>query len=261
MTFVEANGGRFRVQLDGAEDAPCLVLSNSLGATLDMWAPQVEAFAQSFRLLRYDTRGHGGSFVTKGPYDIELLARDVLGLLDALQIQTASFCGLSMGGATGLWLAAHASARFERFVICNTVPWLGPPPAMLERAAKVRKGGLEPLAEATLSRWFTPAFRQQDPQAVERVRAAFLATPVEGYAACCEALSGYDVRGELARIDRPLLVVAGRDDPAPRSAAVSEYAGTIAGAQFVELDAAHLSNLGAAHAFNETVLRFLTRAT
>lgn len=258
MTFVEANGGRFRVQVDGAEDAPCLVLSNSLGATLDMWAPQVEAFTQSYRLLRYDTRGHGGSFVTKGPYDMELLARDVLGLLDALQVQVASFCGLSMGGATGLWLAAHAPERFERFVVCNTVPSLGPSQAMLERAAKVREAGLEPLVEPTLERWFTPAFRRHDPQAVERVRAAFLATPVEGYAACCEALAGYDVRAELARIDRPLLVVAGRDDPAPPSTAVREYAGRIAGAQFVELDAAHLSNLGATQAFNETVLRFLT---
>lgn len=259
MTFVEANGGRFRVQVDGAEDAPCLVLSNSLGATLDMWAPQVEPFTRKFRLLRYDTRGHGGSFVTKGPYDIQLLARDVLGLLDALQIQAASFCGLSMGGATGLWLAAHAPERFERLVICNTVPWLGPPQALLERAAKVRETGLEPLVEATMERWFTPAFRQQDPRTVDRIRAAFLATPVEGYAACCEALAGHDVRAELARIERPLLVVGGRDDPAPRSASVREYADRIAGAQFVELDAAHLSNLEAAQTFNETVLRFLTR--
>jgi 3-oxoadipate enol-lactonase len=260
MTFVEANGGRFRIQLDGPEDAPCLVLSSSLGSTLDLWSPQVDAFAQDFRVLRYDTRGHGASFVTKGPYDIELLARDVLGLLDGLQVESARFCGLSMGGATGLWLAAHAAERFERFVICNTLPWLGPPQTMLERAARVREDGLDPLVDATMERWFTPQFRQDDPQAVERIRAAFLATPVEGYAACCEALAGHDERAGLSRIDRPMLVVAGRHDPAPQASAVREYAAKITGAQFVELEAAHLSNLGAAAEFNEATRAFLTAA-
>lgn len=257
MTLVEANGSRFRVQLDGPDDAPCLVLSHSLGASLEMWMPQVEAFAREFRVLRYDTRGHGGSSAPQGPYTIEQLGRDVLGLLDALAISTATFCGLSMGGATGLWLATHAAERFERFVICHTLPWLGPPQALLDRAAKVREAGLEPIVASVLERWFTAEFRQREPQVVDGIRAAFVATPAEGYAACCEALAGYDVRAQLTRIDRPMLVVAGRHDPSPPAAAVREYAERIAGAQFVELDAAHLSNLGDAQQFNAALRRFL----
>jgi 3-oxoadipate enol-lactonase len=257
MTTLEANGCRFNVRLDGADDAPCLVLSNSLGATLEMWTPQVATFARSFRVLRYDTRGHGGSSVTPGPYDIELLATDVLRLLDAARIPSAYFCGLSMGGATGLWLAAHAAERFERFVLCDTVPWLGPPQAMLDRAATVRREGIVTLVDATMERWFAPEFRRRDPQTVERIRTAFLATPVEGYAACCEALAGYDERASLSRIARPVLVVAGTHDPAPPIEAARDYAARIGGAKFVELPAAHLTNLGATEAFNVAVMEFL----
>jgi 3-oxoadipate enol-lactonase len=256
--LLEANGCAFNVALDGPVGAPCLVLSNSLGASLEMWEPQLDRFARTCRVLRYDTRGHGRSGVTPGPYSIELLAGDVLHLLDAAGIGRASFCGLSMGGATGLWLAAHAPERFDRFVLCNTVPWLGPPETMLARAASVRRVGLGDLVDATMERWFTPGFRRQAPGTVARIREAFLVTPVEGYAACCEALAGFDEREHLAAIDRPVLVVAGTHDPAPPLAAARDYAARIRGARFVELPAAHLSNVGAAEPFTVEVLRFLS---
>jgi 3-oxoadipate enol-lactonase len=254
---IDANGCRFNVALDGPADAPGLVLSNSLGASLDMWRAQVAAFARHFRVLRYDTRGHGRSGVTPGPYTIAQLAADVLHLVDEAGLGRASFCGLSMGGATGIWLAAHAAGRFERFVFCNTVPWLGPPETLQARAALVRRDGLGGLVDATLQRWFTAEFHERNPQAVADIRAAFLATPTEGYAACCEALAGFDERANLATIRSPVLVVAGTDDPAPPLAAARDYASRITGARFVELPAAHLSNLGAAERFNEEVLRFL----
>jgi 3-oxoadipate enol-lactonase len=255
---IDANGCSFNVVLDGPVDAPGLVLSNSLGASLEMWSPQVAQFARHHRVLRYDTRGHGRSGVTPGPYTIAQLATDVLQLVDATGLRRASFCGLSMGGATGLWLAAHAAERFERFVICNAVPWLGPPEALQARAAVVRREGLAGMVEATLERWFTLDFRRREPQAVQAIRAAFLATPTEGYAACCEALAGFDERASLSTIRSPVLVVAGTDDPAPPLAAVRDYAARISGAKLVELPAAHLTNLGAAERFNAELLAFLS---
>lgn len=254
---VDIDGCRFRVALDGPEHAPCVVLSHSLGARLEMWEPQMAALSARFRLLRYDTRGHGESGVTPGPYSISQLAGDVVRILDAVGIERAHFCGLSMGGATGIWLAAHAPDRFERFVFCNTVPWLGPPAAMLDRAALVRREGLEPLVDATMQRWFTAEFAARDPQAVGNIRHAFLATPREGYAACCEALASYDEREHFTRITRPVLVVAGTHDPSPPLGAAKDYASAIAGARFAELPAAHLSNLGAAEEFNRVVGEFL----
>jgi 3-oxoadipate enol-lactonase len=260
-TTMQVGDVRLRVRIDGQEHAPVLVLSNSLGSRLEMWMPQVAAFSVVFRVVCYDTRGHGKSSVPAGPYTIADLGTDVLRVLDALHVEHAAFCGLSMGGATGIWLAAHAADRFERFVFCNTAPWLGPPETMRTRAAAVRREGVAQLADATMERWFTPEFRARSPDVVERIRTDFLATPTEGYAACCEALAGYDERESLARITKPVLVVAGADDPAPPLAAARDYATRIAGARLVELPAAHLSNLGATERFNEAVAAFLGETT
>lgn len=254
---IEANGCRFNVEIDGPCGAPWLVLSNSLGSALGMWRRQVPAFRQHFRVLRYDTRGHGASSVTAGPYTIAQLGADVLGLLDALGIERAYFCGLSMGGATGLWLAKHAPDRFFRLVVCNTLPWLGPPDRLDARIEAVRRDGLGPLVDATMERWFTPEFRALDPQILRDIRAAFLATPIEGYVACCEALRDYDERGDLDRISRPILIVAGAQDTAPSLTAARAFAAQVRGAVAVELPSAHLSNLGAAEQFNAAVLQFL----
>lgn len=255
--WIDANGCRLHVEIDGPGDAPWLVLSHSLGATLDLWRPQVSALAQCFRVLRYDARGHGASSVPAGPYTIAQLGADVLGLLDALGVERACYCGLSMGGATGIWLAAHAPDRFSRMVFCNTLPWLGPPETMNSRIQAVLGKGLEPLADSTMERWFTAEFRARDPAAVQEIRSQLLATPVAGYVACCAALRDYDERASLAGITLPSLIVAGTHDPAPPLAAARGFAALLPGATLVELPAAHLTNLGAPEQFNAAILRFL----
>jgi len=153
--------GQFRVALDGAADAPVLVLSNSLGTILEMWAPQVDAFAQHHRVIRYDTRGHGGSLVTPGPYAVADLGQDVVAILDALEVSTAAFCGVSMGGHTGLWLGVHASQRLRSLVVCNSAARIGTVQAWQERAASVRAGtraAMQALADTAPGRWFSPDF-------------------------------------------------------------------------------------------------------
>jgi 3-oxoadipate enol-lactonase len=257
--MLRVNGTDLHVRIDGLEGAPWLVLSNSLGATLDMWDPQVVALSRDFRLLQYDTRGHGGSAVPPGPYTIEQLGTDVVGLLDLLGIERAHFCGLSMGGATGMWLGAHAPSRLDRLVLCNTTPWLGPPDVLDARIATVRREGMPALVDGILERWFTRDARLRNPAAVERIRRSLLETPVAGYVACCEALRDMDQRAELARITAPTLVIAGTFDPAPTPAAAREWAAMIPNTRCMELPAAHLSNVGAAAQFNEEVLAFLTR--
>ncbi|MDH4311212.1 MAG: 3-oxoadipate enol-lactonase [Gammaproteobacteria bacterium] len=258
--MLRVNGADLHVRTDGPDGTPWLVLSNSLGATLDMWEPQVAAFSRGYRVLRYDTRGHGRSSVPARPYTIDQLGLDVLGVLDASGVERAHFCGLSMGGATGMWLAVHAPQRIGRLVLCNTTPWLGPPATMDARIATMLRDGMPTMVEAILERWFTPEFRTSDPLAVDRVRQQLLATPVEGYVGCCEAIRDMDQRAALARIAAPTLVIAGTFDPAPTPAAARKWASAIPHARFVELPAAHLSNIGAAAAFSDAVLAFLSSA-
>ena len=257
MPLLESPGLQLHYQLDGPADGPCLVLSHSLGCTLEMWEPQVAAFSREYRVLRYDTRGHGRSGVPPRPYTLEQLGANVLGLLDALGIERAQYCGLSMGGATGMWLATHAPQHIERLVLCNTTPWLGPPAAMNARIETLLRDGMPTMVEAILERWFTAEFRTRGPLAVDRVRQMLLSTPVDGYVGCCEALRDMDQRAALAQIAAPTLVIAGTYDPAPTPEAARAWASTIPNARFLELPAAHLSNIGAAELFNEAVLAFL----
>ena len=249
-----------RYELTGPKDAPVVVLSHSLGCNLHMWDPQMTALERHCRVLRYDTRGHGRSSVPAAPYKIAELGEDVLRLLDALGIERAHFCGLSMGGTTGIWLGAHAPERIGRLVLCNTAAYFGAPEAMNARIDTVRRGGMAAVVDGVLERWFTQSFRANAPEVVEGIREQLLATPVEGYVGCCAALRDVDERGSLARVASPTLVVAGTYDPAPTPQAARELAGLIPGAQFIELPAAHLTNLGAAGQFNARVLDFL-RAT
>ena len=200
--------------LEGPEDAPVVVLANSLGTTLRVWDDQAPALQARFRLLRYDHRGHGGSPVPPGPYEIEDLGRDVLALLDRLDIERVSFCGLSIGGMVGMWLASEAPGRIERLVLCCTSALLGSPDMWSERAAKVRKNGLDAIAETVVERWFTPAFRESRPAALEWAGRMLLGIPAEGYAGCCEAIRDMDLRSRLGEIQAPTLVIAGADDPA-----------------------------------------------
>lgn len=254
---VRVSGSDLRVRIDGPDGAPWLVLSNSLGCTLEMWEPQVAAFSREFRLLRYDTRGHGGSGVPARPYSIAQLGTDVLGLLDALGVERARYCGLSMGGSTGMWLASNAPRRIERLVLCNTTPWLGPPATMNARIEVLLRDGMPALVNGILERWFTADFRAHEPGSVEHIRRMLLATPIEGYAGCCEALRDMDERASLPRIAAPTLVVAGTCDPAPTPEAARAWAATIRHARLLELPAAHLSNVQAAGLFTQHVLEFL----
>jgi 3-oxoadipate enol-lactonase len=257
MPLHESPGPRLHYRLEGAAGRPCLVLSNSLGCTLEMWDPQMSAFGREYRVLRYDTRGHGTSSVPARPYTLEQLGTDVLGLLDVLGIERAHYCGLSMGGSTGMWLAVNAPERIERLVLCSTTPWLGPPEPINARIATLLRDGMPALVDAILERWFTSEFRAPEPLAVDHIRRMLLAVPVDGYVGCCEALRDMDLRAELSHIAAPTLVIAGTHDPAPTPEAARAWAAMISGSRFEELPAAHLSNIGAAGQFTRQVLDFL----
>lgn len=255
--------GDFRVAVDGDIHAPALILSNSLGTTLEMWEPQVAELAKTHRLIRYDTRGHGGSPVTPGPYSFADLGQDVLAILDALDVQQAAFCGVSMGGHTGLWLGIHAGERLQALMVCNSAARIGTLNAWQERAAMVRAGGLasmRALADSAPSRWFTEAFIQEQPDVVQRVQDGLAQIDAEGYAACCEALSMSDLRDELGSITTPTLLVAGADDPVTTVADAQAMQASVAHAQLAVLPASHLSNLEAPQAFTQSVQSFLTRS-
>jgi 3-oxoadipate enol-lactonase len=231
-------------RLEGREDGPVLVLSNSLGTTSEMWDDQAAVLSQHCRLLRYDTRGHGASPVPPGPYAIGELGRDVIDLLNRLDIRRASFCGLSIGGMTGMWLGANAPERLDRLVLCCTAPELPPRQDWVERAALVREQGTGTVVDATLERWFTPAFAARDPERLERLRQTFLSIPAEGYAGCCEAISEVALSSDLGNVRAPTLVIAGADDPVGTPAIARDMAGAIPGARLeIVPDARHLANV------------------
>jgi 3-oxoadipate enol-lactonase len=244
--------------LDGPEDAHVVVLSNSLGTTNEMWEPQLPALSRSFRVLRYDRRGHGRSEVVPGPCTIADLGRDVLELLDALDLGRVSYCGLSIGGMDGMWLAANAPERIDRLCLCSTSANLGPPELWVERAATVRAGGTGAVADATMGRWFTPAFHEAQPEVVARFRDMVASTPAEGYASCCEAIRDWDFRDELGRISAHTLVLSAELDPSTPPEHGRLVADGIPGASFVVVpEAAHLVNVEHAVEFDEAILRHL----
>lgn len=250
---------RFNCRVDGQKDAPVLVLSNSLGTNLALWDAQMPELSGRFRVLRYDSRGHGASAVTPGPYTIAQLGRDVLVLMDRLKIPRAHFCGLSIGGMVGMWLAVHAPRRIDRLVLCNTSPRVGPAQLWNTRIENVRKGGIAAIADAVLERWFTAAFRERAPDTVATMRATLIATPVDGYIAACAAVRDIDQWQSIGAIKRPTLVIAGTHDAATPAADGRKMAQTIAQAQYAELDAAHISNVEAASTFTAAVTDFLAQ--
>ena len=261
MPFAEVNGARIHYRIDGPmggpEKAPVLVLCNSLGTDLTMWDPQVPAFARTLRVLRYDRRGHGASAVTPGPYTIEQLGRDALGLLDALGLDRVRYCGLSLGAMTGMWLGTHAGKRIEKLVLCNTAAQVGSPDPWNARIEAVRKGGMSAIESGVLARWFTPKFLERPTPMLGKMREVLLKLSPEGYVACCAAVRDMDQRESIARIAVPTMVIAGTHDAATPPAAGQFIAQQIPGARYVELDAAHISNVEAADRFTETVLGFV----
>lgn len=258
MPVVDVGTGSIAYRCDGPAGAPVLVLSNSLGTTLSMWEPQAAAFARRFRVVRYDSRGHGGSAVTPGPYTIEQLGRDVVGLLDRLEIKWARLCGLSMGGMVALWLVAHAPERIDRLALCNTAARIGPPDQWNARIAAVRRGGMAAVAATVVERWFTPAFVAREPTVADSARQHLLHTAPDGYCACCAAVRDADMRPLLSQVRAPTLVIAGTHDRVTPPADGRLLAAAIPDARYVELDAAHLSNIEAAAPFTDAVLHFLS---
>jgi 3-oxoadipate enol-lactonase len=200
--------------VDGPVDAPPLLLLNSLGSDLSMWEPQMPALSRRFRVIRCDTRGNGRSPVPPGDFDCEDLGRDALALLDRLGVRQAHVVGLSLGGMTAMWLAAHAPERVGRMVLCCTSAQLGPPEGWAERARLVRAGGLAAIADGLVGRWLTPGFAASHTALTAGLKDMILRTPAEGYASCCAVIAQLDLRPDLPRITAPTLVIAGRDDPA-----------------------------------------------
>lgn len=244
--------------VDGAADTPPLVLGASLGTDTTLWQPQVPELAGRFRIVRYDHRGHGRSPVPPGPYRIEELGADLLALLDRLGLARVHLGGLSLGGMVGMWLAAHAPDRVDRLVLLCTSARLGPPQTWAERAAAVRAGGMAAIADPALARWFPPGFAERQPSTVARWREVLLATPAEGYAACCEAIAAMDLRPVLPRIQAPTLVIAAREDPATPPEHAERIAAAIPGARLELLaDAAHLANLAQPERVTRLVGAFL----
>lgn len=232
--------------LDGPPDAPVLVLGNSLGTSRAVWDAQAAALGDQVRLLRFELPGHGGSPAPGGPYTIADLGAGVLRLLDAHGVEQAAYCGISLGGMIGMWLAAHASDRIAALGLVCTSAYLPPASGWHDRAARARSGGMASISDQVVSRWFTPAFTRSRPD----VRAAFAAelrrTDPVGYAGCCAAIAGMDLRADLAAITAPTLVIAGAEDPATPPSHGAQIAADIAGARLrVVRGASHLANVAA----------------
>ncbi|OJU83805.1 MAG: 3-oxoadipate enol-lactonase [Solirubrobacterales bacterium 70-9] len=244
-------------RVEGPAEAPVLVLLNSLGTDLRMWEPQAAALRDELRLVRLDTRGHGASPVPDAPWTLADLGGDVLALLDSLGIAKASFAGVSLGGSTAVWIAAHAPERVETAFACFTSAWFGPPDPWRERAAIVRAEGVEAVADAVLDRWFTD---RVDPGLRARMREMIVATPPQGYAAATEVVGDLDLRPELGRITAPTVVVAGAEDPACPPDVGRALAAGIPGGEFIEIEgAAHLGNLERPDAVTALLRTHLTK--
>ena len=257
---IKANGIRMNYELSGKKGAPVVVLSHSLSSNLLMWNPQMDALNPYFHILRYDTRGHGGTDAPSGSYTLELLAEDIIGLLDALGMDRVHFVGLSMGGMIGQCLGLNHPQRLKSLVLCDTAS-IVPTEAQAvwhERLDKVRKKGMEALSEETMERWFSPAFLRQNPPMVKLIREQILATPVTGYIGCVEAIRRLNTLGRISAIKIPTLILVGEDDPGTPVSASKAMHERIAGSKLAVLPSArHLSNVEQTEAFNAALLKFL----
>ena len=257
MPILKSGEARIHYVLEGQSGSPALVFSNSLGANYSMWDSQAHEFRKKFRILRYDTRGHGHSSSTPGPYSIEQLAKEVVAMLDALDLDRVHFCGLSMGGMIGMWLSLNAPERLNKLVLCNTGAQIGTIDAWNARIDAVRKNGMKSIAPAVIERWFTPAFREKSPAIVSSTQKMIEEASPDGYAACCAAIRDCDYREQVAAIRTPTLVISGAHDPATPPADGRFLAQQIPGARYVQLNAAHLSNIEDLGHFNQELAAFL----
>lgn len=259
MTIVQANGIDIHTQWEGPEGAPVLLLSNSLGTRLEMWDDQIGALTEHFRVLRYDSRGHGRSSAPDRDYTIDELGRDAVALLDVMELDRVWYCGLSKGGMVGQWLGCNAPDRVHKLVLSNTAAHLGPRDLWDERVRVSREQGMEALVDVILQRWLTEAFRASSPERVEIVKSQVLTTPGYGYAACSAAIRDMDLREAIKAITTPTLVIAGAEDPATTPEAGKLIADSIQGARLEVIpEAAHLANIEQTELYNAKLVEFLT---
>jgi len=252
---------RLHYELSGPDDAPVLVLGSSLGTTSALWEPQLPMLHEFFRVLRYDHRGHGGSPATTGPVTIDDLGDDVLELADSLGVERFSYCGLSLGGMVGMWLAGHAPERVDRLALCCTTASFPSPLPWRERAATVRASGTAAIAETVVGRWFTHAMAERAPEVVAAFQATLSGIDAESYAGICDALAVLDLRPVLPAIQAPTVVIAGAQDEATPPEFLRVIAEAIPNAElYIVGDAAHLANVEAADAVSVILHGHLTTA-
>lgn len=259
MPTFTSNDAIIHFQTFGDSSKPALIFSNSLGTKLSMWQNQIDHFQKDHFVICYDTRGHGQSSAPQGPYDIDQLGQDVVNLLDHLKIEKADFCGISMGGLTGQWLAINRPECFNHVVVCNTAAKIGEQQAWLDRAKLVRDQGLKPIAETAALRWFTEPFIQSQATIVASLSNDLAASSAEGYASCCEALAKADLRDQLGKITIPVLIIAGEKDPVTTILDGQYMLDRITNAQLVEINASHISNIEQPQDFNQALSDFLTQ--
>ncbi len=258
MPIHTLNGEPFNIVVEGPATSPALLFSNSLSSNLSMWNPQAEALNEQFRIIRYDSRGHGQSVAGPGPYSIAQLGRDALAVLDALKVEKAHFCGLSKGGMVGQWLLTHAPHRIGRAVLANTAAQMPPAELWNGRIRNVSQNGMAAIVDATIERWFTPAFVARAPQTIAVIKTMIAATPAVGYGGCCAAIRDMDQREIIRAITTPVLLISGAHDPATTPAMMEMMRARIKGAAWVSLDAAHISNLEQPDAFTQALKEFLS---
>jgi 3-oxoadipate enol-lactonase len=259
---VKANGVTINYQIDGPERAPWLIFSNSLATNLAMWDEQAGELGRSFRVLRYDQRGHGASEAPPGRYPFDLLIADAVALMDALGISRAHFAGLSMGGATALGLAEQHPQRLDRVIVCDSPCQSTPVSAQQweERILVAQKEGMEALVEPTVGRWFPPEVIAAKPPHVDKVRQMIRSTPVNGFIGCAAALADHNYAAAAATVSRPVLFIAGEKDGVT-PAAMRKLAAALPGSRYAELPGAgHISNMDQPLAFTEVVQEFLRAA-
>lgn len=257
---VEANGIQVTYRFDGPETAPVVMLSNSLMSNHTMWDPQMEVLTQSFRVLRYDTRGHGDTDAPEGPYSIQLLAEDAVALLDALDIDKVHFAGLSMGGMIAQYLGANYSSRLHSLLLCDTASEMPTLEMWNDRISTARDKGITGLLDGTLQRWFTPPFLKNDKAAVEKVAQMIRTTDTGGYIGCASAVRDMSQTSILSKIDVPTIIIVGEDDPACTVEQSRVLEENIKGSELVILkNAAHLSNIEQIDEFNTAMMGFLEK--
>ncbi|WP_445115826.1 3-oxoadipate enol-lactonase [Acinetobacter sp. WZC-1] len=244
------------VQVEGPENAPVIIFSNSLGTDKGMWDPQAEYFKQHYRVIRYDTRGHGKSDVMHGT-TLQQLGEDVLDMMDALNISRAHFCGISMGGLTGLWLGIYYPERFSSITVANTAAKIGTQDAWLARADAVQSTGLESLVKTTHSRWFSANFDYQRNLLAQQVIQSLANTPAHGYANACRALALADLREKISSITVPTLIIAGSLDPVTTVTDAEFIHQQIKDSQLFLIEASHLSNIEQPEIFTREIKRFV----